>query len=159
MSGASREKIVVGNHVIGKSQAILGWIGTVKKITGEGLQKKFFVDWHNQENHPEAGEEFACYPKRAITLYSSRNANPQAVRASGRVTRPPRRVGEGSSSSDEGGRAGDAAEDADEDGVASSAASADTDGEGEGHDEDVSGGVGGAAAAASGADCGGGRVV
>ena len=69
-----------------KSKAIEGWIGTVQKITGEGLQRKHFIRWANHENHGENGEEFAHYPKRSFQLYSSRNQYP---RVSERPRAPP----------------------------------------------------------------------
>jgi hypothetical protein len=77
-SAQTREKIVIGSHVIGKSKAIDGWIGTVERIIGQALQKKFFIRWHNHENHGADGEDLAYYPKRSFQLYSSRNQNPRA---------------------------------------------------------------------------------
>ena len=79
-----REKIIVGSAVIGKSRAIDGWIGTVQSIEGSGLNKKFFIDWHNHDNHGVDGARFACYPKRSFQLYSARNQ-----RASDRPRAPP----------------------------------------------------------------------
>lgn len=82
-SAQTREKIVVGSHVIGKNKTIDGWIGTVKKITGQGLQKRFFIEWANHANHGVDGEQFAHYPKRSFQLYSSRD-NPGERRVSAR---------------------------------------------------------------------------
>jgi hypothetical protein len=88
-SAQVREKIVVGSHVIGKSRAIEGWIGTVQKITGQALHKKFFIQWANHENHGENGEEFPHYPKRSFQLYSSRIHGSGERRMSARPSAPP----------------------------------------------------------------------
>jgi hypothetical protein len=83
-SAQLREKISVGSHVIGKSRAIDGWIGTVQSIEGTGLSRKFFIEWHNHANHGVDGAPFASYPKRSFQLYSARN-----VRSSERTRAPP----------------------------------------------------------------------
>lgn len=130
---ATRENIVVGSHVIGVSRAIEGWIGTVKKITGEALNRKFFIDWHNHDNLPEEGEEYACYAKRSFKLYSSRDAA-NAPRASLRARRPPRPPGV-QPSSDEGEGGGAAALD-DDDEVGDEASGSASDGTHDNGDDD-----------------------
>lgn len=94
-SAQTREKIVVGSSVIGKSLAIGGWIGTVQSIEGSGLRKKFFIDWHNHENHGEDGSEFASYPKRSFQLYSARSQLAQRASDRPRAAPPSRFRGEG----------------------------------------------------------------
>ena len=84
-SAQTREKIDVGSHVIGKSRAIEGAIGTVVSIEGQGLNRKYFISWSNRDNLGANGAQFAFYPKRSFKLYSARDV----PRHSGRPPAPP----------------------------------------------------------------------
>jgi hypothetical protein len=72
------EGIDVGSQVKGVNEAIKGWVGTVKAVEGEGLAKKFLIEWHSHHRdrnyRPTAVQDVETYskcPERAIKLFSS----------------------------------------------------------------------------------------
>ena len=75
------EAIDIGSRVEGVNEAIKGWIGTVKAVEGEGLAKKFLIEWHSHHRDrnysPTAVQDVETYskcPERAIKLLSSCDA-------------------------------------------------------------------------------------
>jgi hypothetical protein len=62
----AREDLRVGSQVVGGNQLLSGRIGRVKDITGQGSNRRYFVEWEDGDNYGMEGREWSCYPKRSL---------------------------------------------------------------------------------------------